>query len=123
MCDTPTVMAEAPPEPAAPEPMATDDLYIMRYVGILQDVLKIGRSSNPEKRRRGLEACQNFHLELLATFPGKGYLEPEVHKRLEERRSTRGAGTEWFRIDLQGALEAVAKASLEHERLHPPMAM
>ena len=110
------------PEPAA-ETEVPDDLYIMKYVGILQDVLKIGRSNNPERRRKGLEACQNFHLELLATFPGKGFLEPEVHKRLAERRSTRGAGTEWFRIDLQGALDAVAKTTLDYERIHPPMPM
>ena len=115
----PSEAAEAPAESEASEPKGADDLYIMRYVGILQDVLKIGRSNNPEKRRRGLEACQNFHLELLATFPGKGYLELAVHRRLEERRSTRGAGNEWFRTDLQGALDAVARAALEHEHARP----
>jgi hypothetical protein len=113
----------APPSETEPESRGPDDLYIMRYVGILQDVLKIGRSNNVETRRRALESCQNFHVEVLATFPGKGHLESEVHKRLAERRSARGPGREWFRIDLQGALEAVAKASFEHERLHPEMPM
>jgi hypothetical protein len=113
----------APPSETEPESRGPDDLYIMRYVGILQDVLKIGRSNNVENRRRALESCQNFHVEVLATFPGKGHLESEVHKRLAERRSARGPGREWFRIDLQGALEAVAKASFEHERLHPEMPM
>ena len=115
----PSEAAAAPAESEASEPKGADDLYIMRYVGILQDVLKIGRSNNPETRRRGLEAGQNFNLELLATFPGKGYLELAVHRRLEERRSTRGAGNEWFRTDLQGALDAVARAALEHERARP----
>lgn len=100
-----------------------DDLYIMRYVGILQDVLKIGRSTNPETRRRGIEASQDFHVELLATFPGYGYLETDVHKRLAERRSTRGPGREWFRVDLQSALETVAKAVREHDHLNSTMAM
>jgi len=113
----PSEAAAAPAESEVSEPKGADDLYIMRYVGILQDVLKIGRSNNPETRRRGLEAGQNFNLELLATFPGKGYLELAVHRRLEERRSTRGAGNEWFRTDLQGALDAVARAALEHDGL------
>ena len=34
--------------------------------------------------------------EVVATFPGKGFLEAEVHKALEEKRSRIGAGTEWF---------------------------
>jgi hypothetical protein len=126
LCGAPetTVEApEAPPSETATDPRGSDDLYIMRCVGILQDVLKIGRSNNVENRRRALEACQNFHIEVLATFPGKGHLEAEVHKRLAERRSTRGPGKEWFRVDLQGALETVAKAVLEDERLHPEMPM
>ena len=116
-----TPAAEAPAEPEPSEPRGADDLYILRYVGILQDVLKVGRSNNPEKRRRALEACQNFHLELLAIFPGKGHLEAAVHLRLEEHRSTRGAGNEWFRIDLQGALRAVAMASFERECVRHPL--
>jgi hypothetical protein len=64
---------EAPPSEFTPDARGPDDLYIMRYVGILQDVLKIGRSNNVESRRRALEACQNFHIEVLATFPGKGH--------------------------------------------------
>ena len=116
-----TPAAEAPAEPEPSEPRAADDLYIMRYVGVLQDVLKVGRSNDPETRRRGLETCHNFRLELLAIFPGKGHLEAAVHLRLGEHRSTRGAGNEWFRIDLQGALRAVAMASFERECVRHPL--
>ena len=97
-----------PPDEAM-EARQPDDLYIMRYVGILQDVLKIGRSANPEKRHKGLEAGHNFRLELLAIFPGKGHLEQAVHKRLEERRSTRGTGIEWFRTYLQRGFRGSGK--------------
>lgn len=98
------------------EPAQSDTLYVMRYVGILQDVVKIGRSVDPGKRRKGLEAGHNFRLEILAIFPGRGHLEPVVHRILKNCRSTRGSGTEWFCVDLPGALEAVAEAVLVDER-------
>jgi hypothetical protein len=84
-----------------------DDLYVMRYIGILPNVVKIGRSANPETRRRTLETSQAFRVEIVAVFPQKGYLESEVHRRLSHRRSTRGAGTEWFDVDAQRALDTI----------------
>ena len=110
---------EASGSSALTQKTPADDLYIMRYVGILQDVLKIGRSANPEQRRRSLESCQSFHVELVATFPGRGHLEHAVHKRLAECRCQRGPGTEWFQIGPQGALEAVAKSMIEYDCAHP----
>ena len=72
-----------------------DHLYIMRY-SFCNTAVKIGRSGNVESRRQSLEVGPNFHVEVVATFPGKGFLEAEVHKALEEKRSRIGAGTEWF---------------------------
>ena len=80
-----------------------DHLYIMRY-SFCSTAVKIGRSGDVEKRRMSLEAGQNFHVEIVATFPGKGFLEAEVHKALEDKRSKIGAGTEWFDLAPEEAL-------------------
>jgi len=90
-----------------------DDLYIMRYVGIRTGTLKIGRSSDAEARRENLESCQDFRIEIVALYPGWGHLERSIHTRLEKHRSTRGAGTEWFAVDLTTATTAVRAAILE----------
>ena len=74
-----------------------DDLYVMKY-SIDNNAVKIGRSENVEKRRRSLEADQNFFVEVVAIFPGKGSMEAEVHDRLQCYHSKRGAGREWFNI-------------------------
>ena len=42
-----------------------DDLYIMKY-SFDETAVKIGRSVNVEKRRRALESCQNFFVEVVA---------------------------------------------------------
>jgi hypothetical protein len=49
-----------------------DSLYVMRYSHDSKFV-KIGRSRNVEGRRATLEAGQNFHVEVLVVFPGKGH--------------------------------------------------
>ena len=45
-----------------------DDLYVMENSRIPGEV-KIGRSSNPENRKKSLQASQNFRINLLAAFP------------------------------------------------------
>ena len=65
--------------------------------------VKIGRSDNVKRRKRTLEAGQNFFVEVVAIFPGKGWLEKEVHRNLQDYRSTSGAGTEWFNICAEDA--------------------
>jgi hypothetical protein len=100
-----------------------DHLYIMRYIGVLRGVVKIGRSHNPEGRRKNLEASQDFHVELVAVFPDKGHLESAVHKKLAAKRSTRGAGTEWFRVDVQEALDVVKEAIAEWDAANEASAL
>jgi hypothetical protein len=93
-----------------------DDLYIMRYKDIRRDVVKIGRSNDPEKRRRGLEACHDFQVEIVAVFPGWGHLEALVHDHLAQHRSRRGAGAERFRVSVQRATETITNAIALHDR-------
>ena len=83
-----------------------DDLYIMRY-SFWHDCVKIGRSHNVEQRRKQLEAGQDFHVEVVATFPGMGCLESVVHGRLADKQSRRGAGVEWFEIDAGAAIDTI----------------
>ena len=106
--------ARAGLQPIGKKDKMADDLYIMRYTGILQDVVKIGRSTNPEKRRVSLERCQDFGVELVAVFPGRGYLESLVHGRFEGYRSGRGPGTEWFKVDASKALDMVRDIMQEY---------
>ncbi len=85
-----------------------DALYVMRYSND-DEYVKIGRSRNVEGRRAALEACQNFRVETLVIFPGKGHLESKVHAHFEGCRSTQGAGREWYRIPAGDAAGVVAR--------------
>ena len=87
-----------------PKRARTDSLYVMRYSNDATCV-KIGRSDNMEGRQRHLEAGQNFTVDVLVIFPGAGWLEAQLHERLQEKRSSHGAGREWFKIL---SIEAVA---------------
>ena len=95
---TPCVQPEST-RPELTEPTfapGTHDLYIMQNSRIPGE-LKIGYSKDVERRRKELEAGQNFKMIVLATFPGKGYLEKEVHNHLKEFKVTEGPGNEWFK--------------------------
>ena len=83
-----------------------DSLCIMRYA-FRSDCVKIGRSRDPERRRRDLEGGHAFRVEIVEIFPGDGYLEQAVRKRLADRRNTEGAGTEWFNVDVATAIKTV----------------
>ena len=66
-----------------------------------------------EARKKSLETGPDFHVEVVAMFPGKGLLETEVHKRLEHKRSKRGAGVEWFDISPEEAFACISSLSME----------
>ena len=85
---------------------APDDLYVMRY-SFRSDILKIGRSANPEKRRREMETCHAFNVELVTVFPGKGWCERLVHGELNDVRNREGAGQEWFHVTPELVLKIV----------------
>ena len=94
-----------------------DTLYVMQY-SFRRDIVKVGRSNNPEKRRRQLEGGQAFHVEILATFPGQGALEGQVHEALAAHRSEEGAGREWFNVTATEAI-AVINTAIEDQRAGP----
>jgi hypothetical protein len=85
-----------------------DDLYVMKYSND-STVVKIGRSHDVNKRRKHLEAGQNFHVEVIATFPGSGRLEDHVHALLSQKRSTAGAGCEWFNVNAAEAVRVISE--------------
>jgi hypothetical protein len=85
------------------------DLYVASRSD-RSDILKIGRSSNPEARCERLQASQVFYVGLVATFPGAGDLEPVVHEILAGRRVLGGPGREWFYVTTDEALAAVGQA-------------
>ena len=104
---------------SSPEDVKHDDLYIMRYDFDLTRC-KIGRSKDPQARKRSLEQSQDFCLEIAAVFPGKGYLEQTVHRKLYSSRSNRGSGKEWFQVALQEAVYVIADA-IESDRISSHM--
>ena len=82
-----------------------DDLYVMKYSN-RDDVVKIGRSSDVEKRRRALEGGHAFYVGIVAVFPGCGHLEHRVHQRLDVFKA-HGAGREWFNVTSEQAITAI----------------
>ena len=86
-----------------------DSLYVMRTSFDAEHV-KIGRSGDVLARAAALEPGQNFFVETLVVFPGKGHLETSVHAHLDGRRSRLGAGREWFAIPATEAVGVVAGA-------------
>jgi Meiotically up-regulated gene 113 len=93
---------------------AEDTLYVIRY-SYRDDCVKIGRSDNPERRRRTLESGQPFRAEIVATFPGSGGLESTVHEALSAKRNEDGAGREWFNVTATEAI-AVINAAIEDQQ-------
>ena len=55
-----------------------NDLYVLQY-STVWDCVKIGRSSDLQRRIRSFEAGHNFRIVLLAAYPGKGHLERRDH--------------------------------------------
>ena len=86
-----------------------DDLYVMQNSRISAEV-KIGRSINPDKRRRDLQASQNYRINISAVFPGAGHLEPLVHDMLAYCRVRDVPGREWFKCTPQTAFGAIGTA-------------
>ena len=79
----------------------------MRY-SFDETAVKIGGSNKTESRRSGLQSGQNFWVETLAIFPGKGHHEIPIHKKLKAFFSGRGAGVEWFDIHASKAVAVVS---------------
>ena len=83
-------------------------LYVMRY-DFDDSKVKIGKSHNPEQRRRCIEGQHDFLVETLCVFPSKGGLETRVHKALKDVRSKKGKCKEWFKVPARDAVAVVSK--------------
>ena len=95
--------------PASKRSALGESLYVMRTSFDAEHV-KIGRSRDVGARRAALECGQNFRVECVVVFPGKGHLESSVHALLDGRRSRLGPGREWFAIPVAEAAAVVAGA-------------
>ena len=76
--------------------MAGRDLYFiqMRQTG----AIKIGRSSNVERRLGELPVGAPHKLRVLMVVADKGHIERDMHQRLQHHRLRVGKG-EWFGPD------------------------
>ena len=88
------------------EPSETPDALYVMSCSILPGVLKIGRSADPEARRKEMQASQPYFAELVATFPRKGHIEGLVHTTLSAYRHE-APGREWFEVTTHKALDAI----------------
>ena len=72
-------------------------------------MIKLGRSSDVERRRTELQRSHPFRLITVATFPGAGHLEANVHLALHAHLVD-GPGREWFDVSASDAIHAIAIA-------------
>ena len=85
-----------------------EHLYVMRY-DFDDSKVKIGRSHNPEQRRRTIEGQHDFLVETLCIFPAKGAREKQVHKALKHQCSKNRRCSEWFKVPAKDAVAVVSK--------------
>ena len=75
-----------------------DDLYIIQ--SDVTGMIKIGRSSNPQKRLKQLQTGNPNCLKLIASFKGEGWKEKLIHEELKRWRKK----GEWFSYDCVGSI-------------------
>jgi hypothetical protein len=97
-----------PSDPSVASAPRAPDLYIFSN-SLLPGILKIGRSKDVERRRAEMQRSQPFHINTVATFPGKGHLEGIIHTTLQANLVD-GPGREWFRVSESDAIHAIAVA-------------
>ena len=78
------------------------DLYIMQMA--VTGEIKVGRSSDPERRLRHLQTGCPHPLRIILVVPGAGRIEKNIH-RLMDYRQTRRNG-EWFSAEALNELPA-----------------
>ena len=90
--------AETTMEPPFPYGPYGDSMYVLSNPRLPGEV-KIGRAMRPTHRANELSTSLPFELEVKHTYPGFGFLEKDVHKRLQHKRVATGRGREWFAIE------------------------
>jgi hypothetical protein len=73
-----------------------DHLYVIQ--SNVSGAVKIGRSSDPEKRLQTLQTGSPYKLRLILVVEGLGYAEKSFHERLKKYSVRQGLG-EWFRYE------------------------
>ena len=93
------------------------DLYVFKNFRLLE--YKIARSSDTMARTHHLQQSQNFDMQTIAVFEGKGYLENKVRTMLAYclLPPEVAAGKEWHARSLQTALGAFGQA-IESEQVN-----
>ena len=74
-----------------------DSLYVAHNPRIPGEV-KIGRARNPFVRLATLSQAQNFHIHLIKSWQGLGYLESRLHAQFSDFRVPNCPGREWFAL-------------------------
>ena len=97
-----------------PEPQGGSDLYVFAN-SLIPGILKVGRSIDPAKRGRQLEAGHPFRIVVRAVCSGLGHLEPDVHRLLDSKRCRGGSGREWFTASFSEVMHALACAAAAAE--------
>ncbi len=87
-----------------------DDLYVFKNSRLPE--YKIGRSSDVAARRDALQKSQNFYIQKVAIFEGRGHLEDKVRVMLAYciLPVEVAKGREWHACSLQTALAAIGHA-------------
>jgi hypothetical protein len=99
---------------AVTQELVPDALYIMTNPRLPGEI-KIGRSRDPEERAKQLCAGNNYRMTVLRIYPGKGFLERTIHKKLKRRRVEEGSSVEWFRISVEQAEALIVAAIIEDD--------
>jgi T5orf172 domain len=92
-----------------------DDLYVMQND---HGLIKIGRSGDPEKRRRELEVSAGCRIALVLVVKDKGPREKAIHQKLKRHHRYR----EWF-DGTDEARAAVSRLLNRREALSWPFAL
>ena len=84
-----------------------DDLYVFKNSRLPE--YKIGRSSDVAARRDALQKSQNFYIQKVTIFEGRGHLEDKVREMLAYclLPVEVAKGREWHACSLQTALAAI----------------
>jgi prophage antirepressor-like protein len=99
--------------PIEEEIVEGDALYVMTNT-LIPNMVKIGRSIDPNNRAKDLSKSQPFHIVVCGRYDGYGFLEKVLHHKLIKRCVVGGRGREWFSIEPYQARLLIEAAILEH---------
>ena len=96
------------------DPEVTDSLYVFT-MPLNPNIVKIGRSMNPQKRAKELARSMPYEIMVCYVYPKWGFMEKAVHEKLKDFRVLGGSGVEWFSLEPHQADVVIKYTALEHE--------